>query len=147
MVTAAVAAPKKGDDDKDEKKDDKKEDKKDDEKDAKKGKLYTDKYDKLDIKSVLKSDRLLTGYIKCMMEEGSCTPEGKEIRTNLPDALLNGCERCTKTQKDRITMVLDTVIEKRPKDFKRLQEKYDKDNVYINKYRQLATDNGIKLPE
>ena len=34
---------------------------------------YDIKYDNIDIDELLKSERLLTNYIKCLMEEGSCT--------------------------------------------------------------------------
>lgn len=41
---------------------------------------YTTKYDNFDVKSVLVSKRLVKNYGDCLMERGSCTPEGRFLR-------------------------------------------------------------------
>nr|QNL14943.1 chemosensory protein 6 [Aulacocentrum confusum] len=33
------------------------------------------------------------------MGEGNCTPEGKELKKSLPDALATGCKSCSEKQK------------------------------------------------
>lgn len=43
-------------------------------------KQYTSKYDNVDIDRVLNNERILTNYIKCMMDEGSCSPDGRELK-------------------------------------------------------------------
>lgn len=42
---------------------------------------YSTKYDNVDVDKILKNDRVLTNYIKCLMEEGPCTPEGRELKS------------------------------------------------------------------
>lgn len=42
---------------------------------------YTNKYDNVDVDKILSNDRVLTNYIKCLMDEGSCTPEGRELKS------------------------------------------------------------------
>lgn len=42
---------------------------------------YTNKYDNVDVDKILTNTRVLTNYIKCMMEEGPCTPEGRELKS------------------------------------------------------------------
>lgn len=42
---------------------------------------YTTKYDNIDIDRILASKRLLTNYIKCLLDEGPCTAEGKELKS------------------------------------------------------------------
>ena len=42
---------------------------------------YTTKHDNLDIDKILNNNRILTNYIKCIMEQGPCTPEGRELRS------------------------------------------------------------------
>lgn len=44
-------------------------------------KMYTSKFDTIDIDKVLGNDRILSQYIKCLMEEGSCTNEGRELKS------------------------------------------------------------------
>ncbi|CAH1364350.1 unnamed protein product [Tenebrio molitor] len=41
---------------------------------------YTNKYDNVDVDKILNNDRVLTNYIKCLMDEGPCTSEGREFQ-------------------------------------------------------------------
>lgn len=41
---------------------------------------YTTKFDNVDLDSILKSERLLKNYVNCLLEKGSCTPDGKELK-------------------------------------------------------------------
>lgn len=55
---------------------------------------YTTKYDGVNLDEILKSDRLLNNYFKCLMETGKCTPDGNELKRTLPDALKTDCSKC-----------------------------------------------------
>lgn len=55
---------------------------------------YTTKYDGVNLDEILKSDRLLNNYYKCLMETGKCTPDGNELKRRLPDALKTDCKGC-----------------------------------------------------
>lgn len=44
-------------------------------------KSYTNKFDNFDIDSVLNNNRILTSYIKCLLDEGNCTNEGRELKS------------------------------------------------------------------
>lgn len=41
---------------------------------------YDGKYDNIDIDEILKNERLLTNYVNCLMEEGPCTEDGRELK-------------------------------------------------------------------
>lgn len=41
---------------------------------------YTTKYDGINLDEILKSDRLFNNYYKCLMDQGRCTPDGKELK-------------------------------------------------------------------
>lgn len=41
---------------------------------------YTNKYDNIDIDKILGNERVLTQYYKCLMGEGACTNEGRELK-------------------------------------------------------------------
>lgn len=41
---------------------------------------YTTKYDNVDIDEILKNDRLLNNYFKCLMDTGKCTADGEELK-------------------------------------------------------------------
>lgn len=55
---------------------------------------YTNKYDNVNVDQILSNNRVLSNYIKCMMDEGPCTPEGRELKSkwnvslNLPQLTL-----------------------------------------------------------
>lgn len=42
---------------------------------------YTTKYDNMDLDQILHTERLLQNYVKCLMDEGPCTPDGAELRS------------------------------------------------------------------
>lgn len=42
---------------------------------------YETKYDGIDLDEILKSERLLNNYVKCLMTEGPCTPDGYELKS------------------------------------------------------------------
>lgn len=58
------------------------------------GQKYTTKYDNVNLDEILKSERLLNNYFKCLMETGKCTPDGNELKRTLPDALKTECSKC-----------------------------------------------------
>jgi Insect pheromone-binding family, A10/OS-D len=41
---------------------------------------YNDKYDHIDVDAILRNDRILTSYVKCMLDNGPCTAEGKNLK-------------------------------------------------------------------
>lgn len=44
---------------------------------------YTTKYDGVNLDEILASDRLLGNYLKCLNDEGKCTPDGTELKRML----------------------------------------------------------------
>lgn len=43
---------------------------------------YNTKYDAIDLNDLLKNDRLRRNYVNCLMNEGPCTPDGQELKSN-----------------------------------------------------------------
>ncbi|EAA12353.2 ejaculatory bulb-specific protein 3-like [Anopheles arabiensis] len=106
---------------------------------------YTTKYDGIDLDEILKSDRLFNNYFKCLMDEGRCTPDGNELKKILPEALQTNCEKCSEKQRSGAIKVINYVIENRKEQWDALQKKYDPENLYVEKYREEAKKEGIKL--
>lgn len=44
--------------------------------------------DNFDIDTLLKNDRILNNYLKCLLDKGPCTKEGRELKTTLPEVIL-----------------------------------------------------------
>lgn len=43
---------------------------------------YETKYDDINLDELLKNDRLRRNYVKCLLNEGPCTPDGQELKSN-----------------------------------------------------------------
>nr|QGN03667.1 putative chemosensory protein 21 [Conopomorpha sinensis] len=103
---------------------------------------YTNKYDNVNLDEVLASERLLSGYVRCLLNEGHCTPDGNELKRNLPDAISNDCSKCTERQREGSDRVMEYIIDHRPNDWIRLEKMYNSDGSYKRKYleRKAATE-------
>lgn len=42
---------------------------------------YETRYDNIDLDELLKNDRLRKNYVKCLLNEGPCTPDGQELKS------------------------------------------------------------------
>ncbi|XP_076170586.1 ejaculatory bulb-specific protein 3-like [Ptiloglossa arizonensis] len=106
---------------------------------------YTTKYDNIDLDQILKSDRLLNNYVNCLLEIGSCTADGKELRKSLPDALENNCSKCSDKQKTGSDKVIRFLVNQRPQMWEKLKKKYDPTGEYSRKFREDAKKLGITV--
>lgn len=95
---------------------------------------YPSKYDDIDVDRILQNGRVLNNYIKCMLDEGPCTNEGRELKKTLPDALSTGCSKCNEKQKLTAEKVVNHLKTKRPRDWERLTAKYDPQGEYKKRY-------------
>ncbi|KAG6461398.1 hypothetical protein O3G_MSEX012601 [Manduca sexta] len=96
--------------------------------------MYTSRYDSMNVDDVIGNHRLLHAYIKCMLDEGRCTAEGRELKKHITDALQTGCSRCTDAQKKAIRHVIKHLIEHEHDFWALLVEKYDPHRIYTTKY-------------
>uniref|UniRef100_A0A0K8TVE6 Chemosensory Protein n=1 Tax=Epiphyas postvittana TaxID=65032 RepID=A0A0K8TVE6_EPIPO len=95
---------------------------------------YTDKFDTVDLNEILNNRRLLVPYVKCLLGQGKCTPDGKELRSHIKEALENYCEKCTETQRRATRRVMGHLINKEGTYWGQLVTKYDPQRKYVNKY-------------
>jgi hypothetical protein len=124
---------------------------------------YETKYDNINLDDVLGNNRLLTNYVKCLMSEGPCTPDGSMLKSkcdfeiftlvclkfsfshffkaNLPDAIETGCEKCSEKQREGSRKVIRYIIDNRPEDWVRIEVVYDPEGTYRAAYlKQKALD-------
>ncbi|XP_067001215.2 ejaculatory bulb-specific protein 3 [Anabrus simplex] len=95
---------------------------------------YGDRLDKVDVDEVLRSDRLVNNYIKCLMDDGPCTPDAAELRKIIPDALESDCSECSEKQKTNADKVIHFLIDNKPEQWKGLETKYDPTGEYRKNY-------------
>ncbi|CAH1395241.1 unnamed protein product [Nezara viridula] len=106
---------------------------------------YTTKYDNIDLDEILTNERLYKKYFDCLTNKGKCTPDGKELKDVLPDALATDCKKCSQKQQHGSEKVLRHLIEKRPTDYSALEKLYDPTGSYKRKYKAEAEKRGIKI--
>ncbi|XP_052864208.1 ejaculatory bulb-specific protein 3-like [Anopheles cruzii] len=95
---------------------------------------YVTKYDNINLDEIFNSDRLMNNYMNCLKNVGPCTPDGKVLKDNLPDALMSDCEKCSEKQRIGADEVIGFIIANRPDDFAILEKLYDPTGVYRRKY-------------
>ncbi|XP_077292135.1 ejaculatory bulb-specific protein 3-like [Arctopsyche grandis] len=88
------------------------------------------KYDNFNIDEILDNQRILKNYIKCMLDKGPCTPEGKDFRRFLPETLEDSCRGCSASQRQRMRQITTHLRNKRPDDWTLLLAKYDPQGKY-----------------
>lgn len=98
---------------------------------------YTDKFDNIDVDRVLSNDRILNNYLKCLLDKGPCTQEGRELKKTLPDALKTNCEKCSEKQKTSSRKVISHLEDRKPQEWKKLLDKYDPEGIYKSKFEKL----------
>nr|UVB79217.1 chemosensory protein 14 [Heortia vitessoides] len=101
---------------------------------ARPGEKYTDKYDNVDLGEILQNRRLLVPYVKCALDQGRCSPDGKELKSHIKESLENYCAKCTDTQRNGTKRVIGHLINNEPELWTQLTHKYDPDRKYVNKY-------------
>ncbi|KAL4715028.1 hypothetical protein ACJJTC_003179 [Scirpophaga incertulas] len=95
---------------------------------------YTDKYDNVNLSEIIGNRRLLIPYVKCTLDQGKCSPDGKELKSHIREALENYCAKCTETQKTNTRVVLGHLINNEPEYWTQLTQKYDPQRKYVVKY-------------
>ncbi|CAG9768021.1 unnamed protein product [Ceutorhynchus assimilis] len=101
------------------------------------GQKYTTKYDNLNIDTILSNKRVLGNYVKCILDEGPCTAEGRELKTHLPEALRTNCVKCTNSQKDFVRKGANFLIKNQPDDWKRISGKYDPQGKFSEQFQRF----------
>nr|ARJ35776.1 chemosensory protein 1 [Cyrtorhinus lividipennis] len=114
------------------------------------GEQYTDKYDNIDLDSILSNDRLFKKYFECMTGEGKCTPDGAELKAVIPDALKTECAKCNEKQRKGTEKVLRFLITKKADEYKILEDQFDPEGIYRKKYeaqkKNVLEGKPIEIP-
>ncbi|XP_050315897.1 ejaculatory bulb-specific protein 3-like isoform X2 [Anthonomus grandis grandis] len=95
---------------------------------------YTTKYDNIDINDVIHNERLLKNYVFCLLEKGPCTPDGLELKKNMPDAIETDCSKCSEKQRQGSEIMMRFLIDNKPEYWNPLQDKYDPTGTYKQRY-------------
>ncbi|CAF4807649.1 unnamed protein product [Pieris macdunnoughi] len=102
---------------------------------------YTDRYDNINVNEILQNKRLVMSYVKCLLDQGRCTPEGNALKEHVKDGMQTGCKKCTDNQRRGARKVVRHLRENYDNYFKDIVKKYDPKNEYEEIYESfLASD-------
>ncbi|XP_026740477.1 ejaculatory bulb-specific protein 3-like [Trichoplusia ni] len=102
--------------------------------------LYSTKYDNINLDEVLRNRRLLNGYMKCTLDQGPCTAEGKELKYYISDGLKTGCAKCSDPQRKGIKKVMNHLIKHEPRFWQQAVDKYDPQRQYTKMYEKEVSN-------
>ncbi|XP_045523691.1 allergen Tha p 1-like [Pieris brassicae] len=103
---------------------------------------YNPAYDNFNAQELVDNVRLLNNYGKCFLEQGPCTPEGRDFRKVIPEALRTNCGKCTPKQRELIRTVVHGFKTKLPEMWKEIIHKEDPNNEYTAAFNEfLAASN------
>ncbi|XP_018301432.1 ejaculatory bulb-specific protein 3-like [Mycetomoellerius zeteki] len=81
--------------------------------------LYSDRYDNIDVMSILQNDRLRDQYYNCFMETTPCvTADAKFFKEVVSEALQTKCKKCTQKQKEIMDSIVDWYTKNKPEQWK-----------------------------
>nr|SAJ59002.1 putative chemosensory protein [Triatoma brasiliensis] len=106
---------------------------------------YTTQYDNIDLDEILNNDRIYKKYFDCLAHNIKCTPDGKQLRDILPDALKTACSKCSEKQKKGSEKVIKFMLEKKRADFDVLESQFDPTGIYRKKYAEEAKKHGVHI--
>ncbi|XP_011563205.3 allergen Tha p 1 [Plutella xylostella] len=98
------------------------------------GDFYSSRYDNFDITPLLENDRILLGYTKCFLDQGPCTPDAKDFKKVIPEALQTVCGKCTPKQGNLIKVVVRTLRERHPESWELLLDRYDSEKKFREEF-------------
>lgn len=98
---------------------------------------YTDRYDHINIDEIIENRKLLVPYIKCTLDQGRCTPEGRELKAHIKDAMQTSCSKCTEKQKKGARKVVRHIRAKEQDYWKQILAKYDPEDQYKENYESF----------
>ncbi|KAM3963260.1 chemosensory protein 11 [Aphomia sociella] len=102
--------------------------------------FYSSRYDNFDVQPLLENDRILLSYTKCFIDQGPCTPDAKDFKKIIPEALETSCGKCTPKQKQLIKKVIGAVMERHPEAWTQLEDKYDKDKKFKESFDKFLQE-------
>ncbi|XP_013105105.2 ejaculatory bulb-specific protein 3 [Stomoxys calcitrans] len=91
------------------------------------------RFENVNIDEILASKRLIKNYINCLLDKGSCPPEARELKKQLPNTLQSECNKCTESQKKKADKFIKHVRANYQEDWEELKAKYDPDHIYESK--------------
>ncbi|KAJ8960202.1 hypothetical protein NQ318_003926 [Aromia moschata] len=106
---------------------------------------YTNRYDTINLESIVQNDRLFKNYVNCLLDRGKCTKDAAELKRTIPDALETDCSKCTEKQRAGMRYMVKYLSTNKKDLWNELTEKYDPNGVYRAKYAEQISREGVQI--
>nr|AII01015.1 chemosensory protein [Dendrolimus houi] len=108
---------------------------------------YDQRYDYLDVDAVFTNKRLVRNYVNCLINAQRCSPEGKQLKRILPEALRTKCVRCTDRQKKTAVKMIRRLKYEYPEEWMKLSSRWDPTGDFTRYFEEfLAKENSNIIP-
>ncbi|EGI64541.1 Putative odorant-binding protein A10 [Acromyrmex echinatior] len=98
--------------------------------------LYSDKYDNIDLTSILQNDKLRIEYFNCYLQKELClTEDAKFFRGIANESIQTKCKKCTEKQKELLLMLQNWFVENEPEQWEMILAKASEDTKKKNASR------------
>ncbi|CAF4807840.1 unnamed protein product [Pieris macdunnoughi] len=97
-------------------------------------KFYDSRYDYYDTDYLVENPRLLKKYINCFLNEGPCTPIGKDFKLALPEIVRTACSRCSPSQKRLAQKTFEAFNLYLHDDYNTLKSRLDPENRFFGNF-------------
>ncbi|XP_065345626.1 ejaculatory bulb-specific protein 3-like [Cloeon dipterum] len=95
---------------------------------------YSIKFDGINLEDILRDNNRFLPYIKCLMDQGRCTPDGNELKRTMADEFQTDCAKCSQKQKAAVDMVINFLIKNRQHEWNNLIKKFDPNGEYQKRH-------------
>lgn len=86
--------------------------------------------------------KIRQNYLNCFLDNGPCSPEAKNIKRMVPDAIQNDCAHCTELQRKVIEKMMCYLNNHQPDILKEVAAKFDPNGEYMKHYINTIERNG-----
>ncbi|XP_063226941.1 ejaculatory bulb-specific protein 3-like [Bacillus rossius redtenbacheri] len=83
-----------------------------------------------EVEDILANPRALRAYLACVMGEGPCTAEGRQLRSRIPDGLRTAFGGCSPGQRRLVRAVVRYLQQRHPEDWRRLRARFDPEDEF-----------------
>ncbi|XP_028166925.1 formin-1-like isoform X1 [Ostrinia furnacalis] len=104
---------------------------------------YDERYDYLDVDALFNSKRLVRNYVDCLINAQRCTPEGKQLKRILPEALRTKCIRCTERQKKTAVKVIKRLKYEFPEEWAKLSSRWDPTGDFTRYFEEFLANESF----
>ncbi|XP_043277882.1 allergen Tha p 1-like [Venturia canescens] len=92
-----------------------------------------------DIDKVMSSNSAFKVYFNCLIDEGGCTPKGRQLKSIIPNLIRHGCSECTAEEKKMVKMIVRRMQSERKVEWEKLRHKYDPHHEYDEVFHQFMS--------